>query len=161
MHAWWIRVLSSAYGSLVCSLSSGTAPSATCAEGTSLLSRSWRPMSGPREARQEVARALLLLALLHDPLRHGVERLGEVRPGFGEHGRLAAVDRERHRPVGRDLVAHLLLERRLHLPLLHPDLRMRQVEDDPDAAGREREQIECPERQAHVLQGRHVEAAPE
>src|SRR6202521_1539800 len=105
MHAWWMRVLSSAYGSLAPSLSSGTAPSATCAEGTtSLLSRSWRPMSGPREAWQEGARSLLLLALLHAPLRHGVERLGEVRPGFGEHGRLAAVDREWHRPVGRHLV---------------------------------------------------------
>ena len=53
------------------------------------------------------------------------------------------------------------LERRLDLAPLHADVRVRAVQDDADALGREREQLERLDREPDVLDRRHVEAAQE
>src|SRR5213595_599046 len=100
--------------------------------------RSWRPMSGPREAQ-----ATLLLRLsglgVDDDLRERLDRLREVGAGVGEHDGRPLVDGDRNATVGGKLAVDRDLERALDLALRQADLRVRAVEDELDAVDRERE----------------------
>src|SRR3954466_10866003 len=166
MHAWWIRVFSSAYGSCADG-SFATSPDGWPASSASarwpfpfeVLSRSWRPIALRLSERgdQTASRRLRLLDR-EEPLRHLADRLRDVGSLLVEDHRLATVDGKRHGAVPRDLEAHLHPERSLDLVLLHPDLRVGAVEDDLDPLLREREQLERLQREAQVLQRRHVQA---
>src|SRR3954471_16968684 len=163
MHWWWIRAFSSAYGSTETTLGgvgrwpfglrATTVPPSPCFER-----RSCSPISVPRQAQALLA-ALRILLDRHHGLREVVHRLREVRAGLGEDSGRAAVDRDRDHPVGRHLDLHGDLEGSFDLALAQPDLRVRPVQDVPDPRRREREELERLHREAHVLEGRHVEAA--
>src|SRR3954451_1772122 len=163
MHWWWMRAFSSAYGSTETTLGgvgrwpfglrATTVPPSPCFER-----RSCSPISVPRQAQALLA-ALRILLDRHHGLREVVHRLREVRAGLGEDGGRTAVDRDRDHPVGRHLDLHRDLEGSFDLALAQPDLRVRPVQDVPDPRRREREELERLHREAHVLEGRHVEAA--
>src|SRR5436309_10631120 len=119
MQAWWIRALSSAYGSTVGGV---TGPWPFVATATAApfspwrVRRSWSPIdrSAPRQA-QPAALGLLPLRLLRrdSRLRQCQDRLGVVRAGLGERRRVAPIDTDRDDTVGRDLVRDLHLQRSL------------------------------------------------
>src|ERR671932_190654 len=94
-----------------------------------LLSRSWRPIALRLRQLEEAALGLLRLRRTgQERLRHLPQRDRELRARVAEHGRVAAVDGDRHGPVGGDLEGDLDVERALDLLLRHPDLRVRAVE---------------------------------
>src|SRR3954469_6869627 len=142
MHAWWMRVFSSAYGSGACVSRRASAtgePDGNSAVAAlaplEVLRRSWRPMAlRPRECRDQPA--LLSLFLLRCPehlLGHRLDGTRDVGGLLGEHNRVAPVDRQRDRAIRRHLEADLHPQRTLDLARLHADLGVRAVEDDADA----------------------------
>src|SRR5262245_45112998 len=165
MQAWWIRALSSAYGSTV-GWATGPWPLETTATAAPFspwrVRRSWSPidLSAPRQA-QPAALGLLPLRLLrrHGRLRECEDGLGVVRPGLRKRRRVAPIDTHRDDAVGRDLVRDLHLQRSLDLALRQADLRVGSVEHETDVVRREREQLERLQREPDVLQRRDVETA--
>src|ERR671935_1483391 len=143
MHAWWMRVFSSAYGSATARCSATCSPSVVCPASSTAtaaplplpLILSERPMASVLRARQ---RGQELLALLCGRLG-GDEGLGQLPHSPGEvglpvrqYGRVAPVDGQGNGPVARNLGSDAHLERRLDFLALHPDLRVRPVEHDLD-----------------------------
>src|SRR5947208_3439042 len=123
MQAWWIRALSSAYGSTVgCVM--GPCPFGATATAAPFSPwrerRSWSPIvrSAPRQG-EPATLGLLPLPLLRCDSRLGQrqDRLCVIRSRFGERRRVATVDADRDDAVGGDLVRDLHLQRRLDLPL--------------------------------------------
>src|SRR3954453_22468374 len=172
MHAWWMRVFSSAYGS--CALESGatswtavpprSASAVAALAPLEVLRRSWRPIAlRPREGRDDptlLARGLFLRCPEH-LLRHRLDGARDIGRFLREHNRVAPVDRERDRTIRRHFEAHLHPQRALDLVRLHADLRVRAVEDDADARLRERQKVERLQCEAEVLERRDVERAEE
>src|SRR5256714_8926577 len=128
MHAWWMRVFSSAYGSCPvesAELSRGWAPESNSAVTDEpelpleVLRRSWRPMSGPRERGKQPALLGLFLRGREELLGHRLHGLRDGRGLLAQHDRVAAVDRDRNGAVGRQLEANLHPQRAFDLVRLH------------------------------------------
>src|SRR5262249_47955635 len=110
--------------------------------GSPPLMRSWRPMVLAPVLSEEPSLSVLGRLGGHQARRHLAPRAAEVRLRVRKHSRVRPVDRQRNHAVARDLEADLRLEGSLDLALLHADVRVRPVEDDPDALDWEGEELQ-------------------